>query len=87
MLDNRENYLLLAEAIVISAAMDYKRLTKLSKRRPLSVFEQSDLFRLELFFGSRWFGALTRGVDGRQIMKRIERSCVLDRRSYRKERK
>ena len=86
-LDYRENYLFLAEAVVISAARDYKRLTKLAQRRPLSVFEQSDLLRLRMFFNSKWFGSLTRGLDGREIMQKIEKSCVLDRRSYRKERK
>ena len=58
-MDYMEGYLLLAENIVQFAAKDYERLIKLSRRRKLSVFEESELYKIRRFFRSWWFDALS----------------------------
>lgn len=64
-----DGYQLLANAIVTSAARDYKRTLRSLKRG--SDYAPLHLRSLERFFNSAWYRLLTR-VDSKYIMERIK---------------
>jgi len=64
----------LANAIILSAAKDYKKVYKRSLYRNKSKQTEQELKELEAFFRSDWFGVLTT-IDGEFIMERIRKEC------------
>ena len=72
-------YRKLANAIVITAARDYKKVYKRylkngKDRRKLGIEGRKTLDTCTLFFRSEWFRCLC-DYDGEKIMKQIEADC------------
>ena len=77
-MDN-DPYINLANAIVESAARDYREVIKALNRNPKNREAQNERRRLEDFFRSSWFQMLT-DVDGEYLMAEIrnrERTVVV----------
>jgi hypothetical protein len=71
-IDEREAYENLANAIIQSAAEDYKSALLLLKKNPDSRAAQEDVKRLERFFYSEWYEVLTNLDPGYLIRKMKE---------------
>ena len=67
-----EPYENLANAIIISAAKDYRVALRRQMRHPGGQEKKHTVDRLESFFRSAWFGVLT-DVDGEYLMARIRK--------------
>lgn len=67
-----EPYENLANAIIISAAKDYRVALRRQIRHPGGQEAKHTVDRLESFFRSAWFGVLT-DVDGEYLMARIRK--------------
>ena len=72
MLIEFEPYENLANAIIISAAKDYRVALRRQIRHPGGQEAKHTVDRLESFFRSAWFGVLT-DVDGEYLMARIRK--------------
>lgn len=70
-----ECYENLANAIVVSAARDYKKVYKRSLNRNRCKQTEQELAELETFFRSSWFSILTK-ADGEMIMERLRKECL-----------
>ena len=68
---NFDPYEELANAVVIQACNDYKRVYKQSLRRGGMVEPNPELEELEEFFRSDWYKKLTE-VDGEYLMERLK---------------
>lgn len=64
----------LANAIIQSAATDYRKVIEILNRRP-DLVRLSKVQELERFFHSNWFGTLT-SVDGDYILKKIKEEVI-----------
>lgn len=64
----------LANAIVIVAAKDYRKVYKRSLNRNKSKQTEAELAELEAFFRSDWYKTLT-SVNGEFLMERIRKEC------------
>lgn len=71
-----ENYIALANAIVMQAVQDYKNLCKYYKMRPDDKHLEAEINRFRKFFSSGWFSTLS-GADGEAIAELIERQPEL----------
>lgn len=60
----------LANAIVISAARDYRAAMKKLKKNPRNREAMQDAMECERFFRSRWYSTLTT-VDGEYLINRL----------------
>ena len=65
-------YQALANAIIIQAAKDYKRVLRVIKKHPGSQAAMDEAKKLERFFHSRWYGVLTE-VNPDYLMRQIQR--------------
>lgn len=66
----------LANAIIVSAAREYKLLLRKLGARPNNVYLIQKLERIEDFFHSDWFGVLS-DTDGPEIIRKL-RSSLYD---------
>lgn len=71
-----EGYRLLADAVIIRAAKDYKRAIRVLKKNynPMSdkyISAQKSARECERFFLSEWFGMLT-NLDGATILRKLQ---------------
>ena len=62
---------MLANAIVIQAAKDYRAALRHIRRKPDSKVAQAEITELERFFRSEWYRCLT-SVDGEALMKKLK---------------
>ena len=67
----QENWEDLANAIIISAVKDYKRVYKSLLRNPENKIARKEMEILEGFFFGRWFAALT-DIDPRYLLDRLK---------------
>ena len=65
-----EAYENLANAIIISAAADYKTALLLQKKHPGNKGVEADIAQLEKFFNSEWYTLLT-NLDPGYLLRRI----------------
>ena len=68
-----EGFEALANAIVVQAVTDYRRLSE-GKKLTHHGSTQYTLLELEKFFKSKWFDLLTR-VDGEMLLERLQAEC------------
>ena len=68
-------YQALANAIIIQAAKDYKRVLRVIKKHPGSQAAMDEAKKLERFFHSRWYGVLTE-VNPDYLMRQIQRKAI-----------
>lgn len=68
-----EGFEALANAIVIQAVADYRRLRD-GKKLTHHASTKYTLLELEKFFKSKWFDLLTR-VDGELLLERLQAEC------------
>lgn len=68
--DTREAYENLANAVIVSAASDYKAALKRLKRNPANEMAAYEVKRLERFFRSEWYEMLT-DVDATYLLRKI----------------
>lgn len=61
----------LANAIVISAAKDYRSALRRLRRRPNSQTAKTEINDLERFFRSDWYKVLT-NVDGEMLIQKLK---------------
>lgn len=69
-----EAYDVLASAIIMQAAKDYRSAKHKLKNDPGDSIEQASVNEIERFFLSRWFEALT-DVDGATILKKLRQEA------------
>jgi hypothetical protein len=65
----------LANAIVLSAATDYKAVLRKIKRNPENQNAMQDAMAIERFFRSGWYSVLT-SVDGEYLMDRLRKEIA-----------
>ena len=65
----------LANAIIVQACDDYRVDLKKIKKNPGNRAAIDDALRIEKFFHSGWFGALT-AVDGDFLIRRIRKEAA-----------
>lgn len=84
-----ENYLELANAIIIQACKDYKALYyKKRTKKYMHLLAESDFFKLEKFFRSEWFDFLSRTcIDGETLIKHLQEEVQNEIRIENKRRK
>lgn len=58
----------LADAIILKAVDDYRRLLRRQKKHPYNLDLDREVHRIERFFRSNWFGILC-DLDGRKLLK------------------
>ena len=68
-----ENYLALADSIVMQAIQDYRILYKRYLKRPHDWKIKSEMEQCRKFLASGWFSTLS-GADGVMILERIEQN-------------
>ena len=68
-------YQALANAIIIQAAKDYKRVLRVIKKHPGSQAAMDEAKKLERFFHSRWYGVLTE-VNPDYLIRQIQREAI-----------
>ena len=70
-----DGYQALANAIVKQAATDYMTAIKHLKKHPASRAAMEEAMRIEGFFHSDWYEALT-AIDGNYLMNRLRREAL-----------
>lgn len=65
----------LANAIVLSAARDYRAALKRLKKNPKSKDAMHDAMACERFFRSGWYSTLT-SVNGEYLIERLRKEAV-----------
>jgi hypothetical protein len=78
----RDNFSLIASAIVLQAAQDYRIYSKILSRDPTNLDALRILSDVERFFRSQWFYELT-GADGTVMLARLEREGMKGRNKMR----
>ena len=78
----KDNFSLIASAIVLQAAQDYKIYSKILSRDPTNLDALRILSDVERFFRSQWFYELT-GADGAMVLARLERDGMKGRNKMR----
>ena len=61
----------LADAIILQAAEDYRRLTQRIAKHPDELDNVSEMRRIERFLRSDWFGVLS-DLDGRRLLRNLK---------------
>ena len=61
----------LANAIIVQAAEDYRRLWKRAKKNPANREALDEALQIERFFRSGWYQTLT-SVDGECLIRRLQ---------------
>jgi hypothetical protein len=61
----------LADAIILQAADDYRRLTRRLIKHPDELEKASEKRRIERFLGSTWFGVLCE-LDGHRLLRDLK---------------
>ena len=61
----------LANAIVIQAVNDYRKLCRKERKEPLQQSEYEDKKRIQRFFCGWWFETLT-DINGFELLKRLD---------------
>ena len=61
----------LANAIIISAAKDYRKALRRLRRRPDNKSAEAEIVSLERFFRSDWYAMLTR-VNGEALIRKLK---------------
>jgi hypothetical protein len=61
----------LADAIILQAAEDYRRLTRRLNTHPDELDKASEIRRVERFLCSTWFGVLSE-LDGRRLLRDLK---------------
>ena len=61
----------LADAIILQAAEDYRRLTRRLITHPDELDKASEIRRIERFLCSNWFGVLS-DLDGRMLLQGLK---------------
>ena len=61
----------LANAIIVQAAEDYRRLLKRAKKNPANREALDEALQIERFFRSGWYQTLT-SVDGECLIRRLQ---------------
>ena len=61
----------LADAIILQAAEDYRRLTQRIAKHPDELDNVSEMRRIERFLRSDWFGVLS-DLDGRRLLRDLK---------------
>ena len=61
----------LADAIILQAAEDYRRLTRRLNTHPDELDKASEIRRIERFLCSNWFGVLS-DLDGRRLLRDLK---------------
>ena len=69
--DEKEAYEDLANAIIVSAVEDYKRVTVHIKRNPGNKSAIAEKKRLEKFFHSEWYEMLT-DLDASYLLRKVQ---------------
>lgn len=73
---NDNNWLALANAIVIQAVYDYRRIRRKERAGiPLKCREVKDKRRIQRFFVGSWFQELT-DIDGFELLKTLDAETV-----------
>ena len=61
----------LADAIILQATDDYRRLTRRLIKHPDELEKASEIRRIERFLCSNWFGVLS-DLDGRRLLRDLK---------------
>lgn len=61
----------LADAIILKAVDDYRRLLRRQKKHPYNLDLDRDVHRIERFFHSKWFGMLC-DLDGQKLLRDLK---------------
>jgi len=61
----------LADAIILQATDDYRRLTRRPIKHPDELDKASEICRIERFLCSNWFGVLCE-LDGRRLLRDLK---------------
>jgi len=69
--DVTENYVALANAIILQAVKDYRAALKTLKKNPKNTSALKDKADVERFFCSAWYGELTT-VDGKFLLRKLQ---------------
>lgn len=79
-LDYIENYKMLANAIVVRAALDYKEYTKAihegNKKSQMYKLAVKDFGPLIKFFDSEWYKLLAPEVDSKYLVSRLDKDLI-----------
>ena len=67
----RETYQGLADAIVLQAVKDYRKVLKYLKERPRNMQAKIGKAEIEQFFYSKWFSTLTQ-IDPNTLITKLE---------------
>ena len=67
----RETYQGLADAIVLQAVKDYRKVLKYLKERPRNIQAKLSKAEIEQFFYSKWFSTLTQ-IDPNTLITKLE---------------
>ena len=70
-----KNYENLANAIILQAVRDYRMVLKCLKRNPGDRDAQTDRDKIERFFRSQWYQALT-DVDGEKLIGMLTKEVM-----------
>ena len=73
MMDAYENR---ANAIILLAVKDYRRVLKLLSKNPHSQSATTAVNEMELFFRSDWYETLT-SVDGEMLIRKLRKEAFL----------
>ena len=74
--DTRDPYERLAEAIVVTAAKDYREAARKLKRKRNNKAALKEVKEIEGFFRSDWFRQLS-ALDGEYILEKLRKECGL----------
>ena len=75
--DEKEAYENLANAIIVSAAEDYRTVLRVLKKHPDNERLRNDARKLEAFFESEWYGLLTE-VDGSYLIRKLREEAAYE---------
>lgn len=66
------NWQALAEAIILQAVADYRRVQYRNRIRPYQAETQQEIKNIEQFFCSEWFGELC-SLDGSKLLRDLKK--------------
>ena len=66
----------LANAIILRAVQDYRAALKRLKKHPNKKDVENDVIKIEKFFKSQWYQALT-SVDGEYLINRLRKEASM----------
>ena len=65
----------LANAIILTAVADYRKVLRSLKRKPRNKAQQAEKESLEQFFRGSWYKTLT-SVDGEYLIKKLQEENI-----------